>query len=211
MRHFSRKFAGAAALGLALAATACTPHSATTSSPPASSATNAANAANAANATKAATAPTTPQLPPQSPASTPAAPSPTASAAATVNPPATSAVPSATTKPGALPGVVADCVGRATTRPSTISLACADDGIGVQYMTWTTWTSAAAAGYGRLWLNLCNPNCAAGHLAYYPVRVTVSDVQDSAHGRWFRYLTITWESPRPSPLPLSTYGLMPPN
>jgi hypothetical protein len=107
--------------------------------------------------------------------------------------------------------VVADCVGSASTRPSVITLACADAGIGVQDMAWTTWTSSGATGHGRLWLNLCQPDCAAGKVAYYPVQMTLSGKQSSAHGRWFKYLAITWESPRPSPLPLSSYNLMSPS
>jgi hypothetical protein len=110
----------------------------------------------------------------------------------------------------ALPGAV-DCVGPGSVRPSTITLTCADNGIGVQNMTWTTWTTSAATGQGMLWLNLCQPNCADGKFAYYPVQVRLSNVQESAHGQWFRDLTITWESPRPSPVPVSTYSLMTPN
>jgi hypothetical protein len=106
--------------------------------------------------------------------------------------------------------VVADCVGPAATRPSIIRLTCADDGIGVQGVDWVTWTRSGATGHGTLWLNLCKPNCATGKFAYYPVGVTLSDVRASAHGQWFRYLTITWGSPRPSPLPVSTYGLLGP-
>jgi hypothetical protein len=110
-----------------------------------------------------------------------------------------------------LPGVVADCTGPASTRPSVITLACADAGIGVQGATWTTWASSGATGQGRLWLNLCQPNCAAGKVAYYPVQITLSGTQASAHGRWFSDLAIAWESPRPSPLPLTSYDLMSPS
>lgn len=73
-------------------------------------------------------------------------------------------------------------VGPASTRPSIITLTCADAGIGVQDMTWATWTSSGATGHGLLWLNLCKPDCAAGKFARYPVRVALSDVQASAHG-----------------------------
>jgi hypothetical protein len=113
--------------------------------------------------------------------------------------------------------VVADCTGpasvarQASTRPSSITLACADNGIGVQAVNWATWTSSGATGQGTLWLKLCQPNCATGKIAHYPVGVTLSDVQGPASGQWFRHLTITWGSPRPSPLPLSTYGLMSPS
>ena len=77
-------------------------------------------------------------------------------------------------------------------------------------MSWATWTSKAATGQGQLWLNLCQPDCAAGKLAHYPVTVTLSDAQASAHGPWFKNLAITWGSPKPSPLPPATYALMSP-
>jgi hypothetical protein len=107
--------------------------------------------------------------------------------------------------------VVADCVGPPSTQPSTITLACADDGIGIQGITWGTWTNESATGHATLWMNLCQPDCAAGKTADYPVQVTLSDVQASAQGRWFKSLTIGWESPRPSPLPLTTYALLGPS
>ena len=79
-------------------------------------------------------------------------------------------------------------------------------------MTWTTWTGQGATGHGTLWLNLCDPDCAGGKTAYYPVQVTLSGVQaSSGHGQWFKSLAITWESPRPAHLPLSTYGLVSPS
>lgn len=78
-------------------------------------------------------------------------------------------------------------------------------------MTWATWTGEAATGQGLLWLNLCQPNCAAGKIARYPVQVTLSDVQTSAHRRWFGNLAITWESAKPRTLPLSSYSLMSPS
>jgi hypothetical protein len=35
-------------------------------------------------------------------------------------------------------------------RPATITLACADNGLGIQHMTWTSWTADAATGQGTL-------------------------------------------------------------
>lgn len=144
--------------------------------------------ASATSRTGTATTPGTP--PPSSPAST-----------------APSTPPPATT----LPGVVADCTSappyRLSTRPGTITLACADDGLGVQDMTWGTWAASAATGQGRLWEKLCVPNCAEGKTGTYPVAVTLSAVRSSASGPWFSRLTVTWEGQRPPGTTPSSFPL----
>jgi hypothetical protein len=103
-----------------------------------------------------------------------------------------------TTRP--VPGIVADCIrapAQLSIRPAGITLACADNGLGVENMTWTSWTTSAAAGQGTLWEKLCKPNCAAGHIGTYRVAVTLSAVKTSSQGPWFSRLTVTWEATRP--------------
>src|SRR6202000_2684147 len=46
--------------------------------------------------------------------------------------------------------------------PSSIVLACADDGVRVEGLTWSAWTATGAAGHGTLLENQCVPNCAHG-------------------------------------------------
>jgi hypothetical protein len=102
---------------------------------------------------------------------------------------------SATASPVAV-GVVADCVTAPhglSTRPAAIVLACADDGFGLEDMTWTSWTKARAAGQGTFRENLCQPSCAAGSTATYPVAVTLSAVKASSIGPWFSLVTFTWK------------------
>ena len=59
--------------------------------------------------------------------------------------------------PVRLPDVIADCTApppaaqRATVRPVSITLACADDGLGVEDLHWTMWTASVAVGTGRVW------------------------------------------------------------
>jgi hypothetical protein len=104
----------------------------------------------------------------------------------------------ATTHP--VPGVVAACIRaphQLSIRPVGITLACADNGLGVENMTWTSWTTSAAAGRGTLWEKLCKPNCATGRIGTYPVAVTLSAVKTSSRGPWFSRLTVTWEAGRP--------------
>jgi len=112
-----------------------------------------------------------------------------------------------------LPGVVADCTTAPphglTARPTEIVISCADAGLGVGHLTWSSWTASSATGQGSLWLNLCKPDCADGTFAYYPVKTALSHVKDSSDGPWFGVLTITFEGTRPDSLP-GTYNLMPP-
>jgi hypothetical protein len=107
--------------------------------------------------------------------------------------------------------VVADCTSappyRLSTRPGTITLACADDGLGVQDMTWGTWAASAATGQGKLWEKLCVPNCAEGKTGTYPVAVTLSAVRSSASGPWFSRLTVSWEGQRPPGTTPSSFPL----
>jgi len=64
--------------------------------------------------------------------------------------------------------VVLDCGFKPVVAPSTFIITCADAGMGVQHLHWTSWTSKLASGYGTFWENDCTPNCADGHVHYYP-------------------------------------------
>ncbi len=64
--------------------------------------------------------------------------------------------------------VVLDCSFKPVVAPPTFIISCADAGIGVQDLHWTSWTPKLASGYGTFWENDCTPNCADGHFHYYP-------------------------------------------
>ncbi len=64
--------------------------------------------------------------------------------------------------------VVLDCNLKPVVAPSTLIITCADAGIGVQDLHWTSWTPKLASGHGTFWENDCTPDCAAGHFHYYP-------------------------------------------
>jgi hypothetical protein len=111
-------------------------------------------------------------------------------------------------------GVVADCAGPApfllSREPASIILACADSGIGIQDLNWTSWTASTATGSGLLWENLCTPSCADGAYGHYPVTVTLTTVADSAKGAWFSRLALTWDGSRPANQTPDSYQLMRP-
>jgi hypothetical protein len=96
-------------------------------------------------------------------------------------------------------------------RPASITLACADDGVGVENMTWTSWTTSSAAGTGAFWENQCEPSCADGKIATYPVTVALSAVETTSQGPWFSRLTVTWEANRPPNATPDSFPLMPPS
>ena len=73
----------------------------------------------------------------------------------------------ASTKAAAAKYVVVDCSSNPVVMPSTYVIACADAGMGVQDLRWTSWTPKLASGYGTFWENDCTPNCAEGHIHYY--------------------------------------------
>jgi hypothetical protein len=63
--------------------------------------------------------------------------------------------------------VVLDCSSKPVVMPSTYVIACADAGMGVRDLHWTSWAPKLASGYGTFWENDCKPNCAQGHIHYY--------------------------------------------
>lgn len=106
--------------------------------------------------------------------------------------------------PGATTEVAANCDGPAgsprmlSVDPATIVIACADGGIGLQDLRWTTWGAASATGTGTLWLNLCTPDCAEGTIAHYRADVTLSHVAGTAWGPAFSQASLTYPGAAPT-------------
>jgi hypothetical protein len=97
--------------------------------------------------------------------------------------------------------VVLNCSDKPQVKPGTIVLACADDGLGVDHLHWTRWTSHGAAGRGTFWQNLCVPNCADGHIEHMPARITLrgsAAVKGHAGDRQYTRLTAVFPHKRPT-------------
>jgi hypothetical protein len=45
-------------------------------------------------------------------------------------------------------------------KPKAITLTCADGGLYVDQITWTSWSKTGATGTGTFYENLCEPSCA---------------------------------------------------
>ena len=97
-----------------------------------------------------------------------------------------------------LPAVIWECTSppplgqQSTVKPTSIVIACADNGIGVDKLAWTNWTTTAAVGTGRVWENNCVPNCATGTIRSYPASITLSRVADTSEGPLFTHLTAVY-------------------
>lgn len=88
--------------------------------------------------------------------------------------------------------VVLNCRLRPVVAPSTYIIACADAGIGVRHLHWTSWTPKLASGYGTFWENDCKPNCAEGHFHYYPsLEVLWGSARVKGHPAERRYTKLT--------------------
>jgi serine/threonine-protein kinase len=63
-----------------------------------------------------------------------------------------------------------------TERPTGVTFqTCADGSQRLESMSWSSWGSAGAQGKGILSFQVCDPNCAQGHRAQYPVNVSAFD------------------------------------
>ena len=76
-------------------------------------------------------------------------------------------------------------------QPRALALACADDGIVLQHLTWSAWGGAVAHATGTGYVNTCTPNCAAGTIVRYRVRVQAIRVMQTGGGRPPRYEFLT--------------------
>jgi hypothetical protein len=97
--------------------------------------------------------------------------------------------------------VVLNCLNKAQVRPGTIVVTCADNGIGLQHLRWTSWTPELASAYGTEWENDCKPNCADGHFHYYPVVIELwgsAKVKGHASERRYTEATVSYLKARPA-------------
>ncbi len=82
----------------------------------------------------------------------------------------------------------------------------ADAGNIVQGLTWSTWTSGEATGYGTSNYEACIPDCAAGKVTPEVTTVVLSDPRDGHFSKLVEYrmgTSVTFMYPRPWPLSAS--------
>ncbi len=76
-------------------------------------------------------------------------------------------------------------------KPESITITCADGGIFVEKIQWSTWGQKGATGIGIYSENLCEPNCAEGKRVSAPVNITLSNLTEQNDKYYLRSLDIT--------------------
>ena len=76
-------------------------------------------------------------------------------------------------------------------KPELIFLTCADGGLYVEKIKWSTWTKDGATGGGIFSENLCEPSCAEGQRVEAPVSLRLSNLTEQNGKFYFRTLDIS--------------------
>ena len=84
-------------------------------------------------------------------------------------------------------------------KPNVITLTCADGGLYVDEITWTTWSKTGATGTGIFYENLCEPSCAEGEQVSAPVKITLTDLSPRKGKNYLRTLDITTQDGKDFP------------
>ena len=76
-------------------------------------------------------------------------------------------------------------------KPESILITCADGGIYVEKIQWSTWNQEGATGFGIFSENLCEPSCADGKRVTAPVNLALSNLTEQHDKYYLRILDIT--------------------
>jgi hypothetical protein len=76
-------------------------------------------------------------------------------------------------------------------KPELIYLTCADGGIYVEKIKWSTWSKEGATGIGIFSENLCEPSCAEGQRVKAAVNLSLSNLTEHNGKYYLRTLDIS--------------------
>jgi hypothetical protein len=106
------------------------------------------------------------------------------------------------------PVYVSDCGYGVEQQPTTITLTCADGGIGIESITWQSWNTAEASGMGTLYENICNPDCSAGNYVRQEATITLGSIKKDKSGNLvFSEVSVTTDKKQLSGGYVDTYSL----
>ena len=71
-----------------------------------------------------------------------------------------------------------------THKPELIFFTCADGGLYVDNIKWSTWTKDGATGSGIFSENLCEPSCAEGQRVEAPVNLSLTNLTEQ-YGKYY--------------------------
>ena len=84
-------------------------------------------------------------------------------------------------------------------KPEAITLTCADGGLYVDQITWTSWSKKGATGTGTFHENLCEPSCAEGKFVSAPVNLELSNLTARRGKNYLRTLDISTQDGKDFP------------
>ena len=76
-------------------------------------------------------------------------------------------------------------------KPESITITCADGGIYIEKIRWSSWSQEGAAGIGIFSENLCEPSCAEGQRVEVPVNLHLSNLTEHIGKYYLRTLDIS--------------------
>ena len=76
-------------------------------------------------------------------------------------------------------------------KPESITITCADGGIYVEKIRWSSWSQEGATGIGVFSENLCEPSCAEGQRVEAPVNLRLSNLTEQNGKFYLRTLDIS--------------------
>ena len=76
-------------------------------------------------------------------------------------------------------------------KPELIFLTCADGGLYVEKIKWSTWTKEGSTGIGIFSENLCDPSCAEGQRVEVPVNLRLTNLTEQNGKHYLRTLDIS--------------------
>ncbi len=82
-------------------------------------------------------------------------------------------------------------------KPSEATPYCADFGVAIWDIKWTTWQAGGATGKGTYRANDCDPNCADGTIYSAPVDIRLDNLYTDGSRYFLRDLTFTSKKPLP--------------
>jgi len=84
-------------------------------------------------------------------------------------------------------------------KPESITITCADGGIFVEKIQWSTWSQEGATGTGIYSENLCEPSCAEGKRVTAPVKLTLSNLTGYKGKIYLRTIDISTQNGKDFP------------
>jgi hypothetical protein len=84
-------------------------------------------------------------------------------------------------------------------KPAAITITCADGGIFIEKIQWSTWSKEGATGMGIYSENLCEPNCAEGERVTAPVKLTLSNLTEYKGKFYLRTIDISTQNGKDFP------------